>query len=553
MLRNLNSKIILKISIFIIIVIILIIGSFGILAYFQSQGSSIGNSINIAGKNRYLTANLLLQTEKYLDGSSNVSQLEDAMYKLQTNIMTLKQGGTISGINLRSLPSDFLDLSRRIDEDWSIFKTYITDNLLKRHEDGQVTAARSNPTAQSTTERKNLELLASNLIGSSDALVTKLGRQADTYSQNLMLLQILFGILIIGILVLVLYFVARILRPISALTQATSEIEKGNLDVSVKRKGNDELSVLSDSFNSMVNSIKRYNERQNELTKALEFKNDELTEIEKDLRRANEELVNTETAKEEFLSMISHELKTPLTPLKMYSEMLLQTKSFGDLNEKQLKAMKMILRSISQLELLINDIFDVYKLDIGKLKLIKKEVQVASLVKENMSELELLMRLKQIQFNAEMIPPSEKVNVLCDPRRIGQVIVNLVKNSVDFVPEKGGKITIKTEAAYSKQTNNGNSNYVVFTIEDNGSGIPFEKIDNLFKKFYQIDTSAKRKHGGTGLGLAICKGIVEGHGGKIWVDTNYTQGTSIKFTLPIADTNASSQNDNPSASQSTSS
>ena len=544
MLRNLNSKIILKISIFIIIVIILIIGSFGVLVYFQSQGSSIGNSINIAGKNRYLTANLLLQTEKYLDGSSNISQIEDAMYKLQTNIMTLKQGGTISGINLRSLPSDFLDLSRRIDEDWSIFKTYITNNLLKRHEDGQVTAARSNATAQSTTERKNLELLASNLIGSSDALVTKLGRQADTDSQNLMLLQILFGILIIGILVLVLYFVARILRPISALTQATSEIEKGNLDVSVKLKGNDELSVLSDSFNSMVNSIKRYNERQNELTKALEFKNDELTETEKDLRRANEELVNTETAKEEFMSMISHELKTPLTPLKMYAEMLLKIRSMGELNEKQLKAMKMILRSISQLELLVNDIFDVYKLDIGKLQLNKKVVQVASLVKENMSELGLLMRDKQIQFNAEIIPPSEKVNVLCDPRRIGQVLANLIKNSVDFVPDKGGRITIRTEAGYSKQTNDGNSNYVVFTIEDNGSGIPFEKIINLFKKFYQVDTSTKRKHGGTGLGLAICNGIVEGHGGKIWVDTKHTQGAMIKFTLPIADSNAPGQNDN---------
>lgn len=544
MLRNLNSKIILKISIFIIIVIILIIGSFGVLAYFQSQGSSIGNSINIAGKNRYLTANLLLQTEKYLDGSSNIPQLEDAMYKLQTNIMTLKQGGTISGINLRSLPSDFLDLSRRIDEDWSIFKTYITNNLLKRHEDGQVTAARSNATAQSTTERKDLELLASNLIGSSDALVTKLGRQADTDSQNLMLLQILFGILIIGILVLVLYFVARILRPISALTEATSEIEKGNLNVSVKQKGNDELSVLSDSFNSMVNSIKRYNERQNELTKALEFKNDELTETEKDLRRANEELVNTETAKEEFLSMISHELKTPLTPLKMYAEMLLKIRSMGELNEKQLKAMKMILRSISQLELLVNDIFDVYKLDIGKLQLNKKVVQVASLVKENMSELGLLMRDKQIQFNAEIIPPSEKVNVLCDPRRIGQVLANLIKNSVDFVPDKGGRITIRTEAGYSKQTNDGNSNYVVFTIEDNGSGIPFEKINNLFKKFYQVDTSTKRKHGGTGLGLAICNGIVEGHGGKIWVDTKHTQGAMIKFTLPIADSNAPGQNDN---------
>ena len=446
------------------------------------------------------------------------------MYKLQTNIMTLKQGGTISGINLRALPLDFLDLSRQIDEDWSIFNTYITDNLLKRREGGQVTEARSNSTAQSTTERKNLESLASNLIGSSDTLVTKLGQQADTNSQNLMLLQILFAILIIGILILVLYFVTRILRPISALTQATSEIEKGNFDVSVKRKGNDELSVLSDSFNSMVNSIKRYNERQNELTKALEFKNDELTETEKDLRRANEELVNTETAKEEFLSMISHELKTPLTPLKMYAEMLLKTKSVGELNEKQIKAMKMILRSISQLELLINDIFDVYKLDIGKLKLNKKVIQVASLVKENTPELELLMRDKQIRFDVKIIPPSEKVNVLCDPRRVGQVLANLIKNSVDFVPEKGGRITIKTEADHSKQINDGNSNYIVFTIEDNGSGIPFEKITNLFKKFYQVDTSTKRKHGGTGLGLAICKGIVEGHGGKIWVDTKHAQG-----------------------------
>lgn len=195
----------------------------------------------------------------------------------------------------------------------------------------------------------------------------------------------------------------------------------------------------------MVNSIKSYIERQNELTKALEIKNDELTEREKDLRRANEELINTETAKEEFVSMISHELKTPLTPLKMYTEMLLKMKSVGALNEKQMKAMNMILRSISQLELLINDIFDVYKLDIGRLKLSKKEVQVASLVKENMSELELLMRDKQIQFNAEIIPPSGKVNVLCDPQRIGQVIANLVKNSVDFAPAKGGNSIYETK------------------------------------------------------------------------------------------------------------
>ena len=75
---------------------------------------------------------------------------------------------------------------------------------------------------------------------------------------------------------------------------------------------------------------------------------------------------------------------------------------------------------------------------------------------------------------------------------------------------------------------------VTFTVEDNGIGIPVDKMDNLFKTFYQVDTSLTRKHGGTGLGLVICKGIIENHGGRLWMDRNYTHGTSIKFTLPIA-------------------
>ena len=290
---------------------------------FESQASSIGNSINIAGKNRFLTASLLLQIEKYLDGSSNVSQLEDAMESLQTNIMTLKEGGTTSGVNLEPLPSEFFHLSNRIDEDWNILKRSITDYITSQGEAGQSSVPSVTP-SQLAVQRKNFVSLASNLVESSDVLVTNLGLHANINSQNLILLQIIFGILNIVILLLVLYFVTRILRPIFALTQATSEIEKGNLDVSVRQKGNDELSVLGQSFNSMVNSLRRYKERQNELTNALAVKNDELTEIEKDLRRVNEELMNTETAKEEFLAMISHGLKTPLTPLKMYSAMLLK-------------------------------------------------------------------------------------------------------------------------------------------------------------------------------------------------------------------------------------
>ena len=237
--------------------------------------------------------------------------------------------------------------------------------------------------------------------------------------------------------------------------------------------------------------------------------------------------MTTELAKEEFISMVSHELKTPLTPLKMYVEMFLKSNRLGGLNEKQLKAMKMIHKSVSKLELVINDIFDVYKLDIGKLKLNKKSIKVASLIQENVAELEPLTEDKQIKFKAEIIPPSDKVNVLCDQKRIDQVIANLVKNSVDFVPDSGGRIMIRAETDETAQN-------VTFTVEDNGTGIPVDKMDNLFKTFYQVDTTLARKHGGTGLGLVICKGIIEDHGGKIWIDRNYIGGTSIMFALPIA-------------------
>ena len=333
-----------------------------------------------------------------------------------------------------------------------------------------------------------------------------------------------------------LFFSRYISNPISNLKQASIQIGKGDYVTACKflsktHRG-DEIGKLSSEIEKMRQSIESMKKNLDKLveqrTKEVETKNAELLEREKDLEKVNQELVTTELAKEEFISMVSHELKTPLTPLKMYVEMFLKSNRLGGLNEKQLKVMKMIHSSVSKLELLINDIFDVYKLDIGRLKLSKKPIEVTSLVLENISELEPITKDKQIQLNAKIIPPADSVNVLCDSKRIEQVISNLVKNSVDFVPEKGGKITIRAEADETTQN-------VTFTVEDNGIGIPIEKMDNLFKTFYQVDTTLARKHGGTGLGLVICKGIIEDHGGKIWIDRNFIGGTSIKFTLPIAD------------------
>jgi signal transduction histidine kinase len=339
-----------------------------------------------------------------------------------------------------------------------------------------------------------------------------------------------------------LFFSRYISIPISNLKQASIQIGKGDYRTACKflsktHRG-DEIGKLSSEIEKMRQSIESMKTNLDKLveqrTKELEIKNQELFEREKDLEKANQELVRTELAKEEFMSMVSHELKTPLTPLKMYAEMFLKTNVLGKLDEKQRQVMKLMRNNVSKLEMLVNDVMDVYKLDIGKLRLNKKQTQVSELVKENMAELQPLMEDKAIKFEAVIAPLASKIAVVCDSKRVGQVISNLVKNSVDFVPDKGGKITIKVEKG------NPDDN-VSFTVEDNGTGIPAEKADNLFKSFYQIDTTITRKHGGTGLGLAICKGIIEGHGGNIWIDKNYTVGTSIRFSLPIGGTNSKDQ------------
>jgi two-component system, OmpR family, sensor histidine kinase VicK len=240
------------------------------------------------------------------------------------------------------------------------------------------------------------------------------------------------------------------------------------------------------------------------------------------LEKANKYLLATERAKEEFISMISHELKTPIVPLKGYAQMLLRPKFMGAVNEKQKKAISSMLRNIEKLQTLVDDVMDVYKLDLGKIKFSKSYTDIGNLINQTIAELRPLTFAKQIDLSAEMIA---NVQVHCDPDRIEQVLSNLIKNSIDFVPDKGGgKITVRVEKD--------NTNNLTLTVEDNGIGIKPEKTDKLFQKFYQIDTGATRRHGGTGLGLVICRGIVDAHGGKIWVDKTHKNGTAIKFTLP---------------------
>jgi signal transduction histidine kinase len=229
--------------------------------------------------------------------------------------------------------------------------------------------------------------------------------------------------------------------------------------------------------------------------------------------------------------MISHELKTPLVPIKGYSEMLLNPGVLGNLNDDQKKAIKAVLDGTEKLDTLVGDMLDVFKLDMNEMALAMAGTDAKELVDRTVFDLRSIIDEKQVEVKTE----TGELQVFCDPKRVEQVLSNLIKNSVDFVPAQGGRITVRAEKARTFQNIVGHEKEMaLFSVEDNGPGIPSDKVDSIFKKFYQIDTSVTRKHGGTGLGLVICKGIVERHGGKIWVDASYKGGACLKFTLPLA-------------------
>ncbi len=306
-------------------------------------------------------------------------------------------------------------------------------------------------------------------------------------------------------------------------------------------------SIYSGSISSVSSYVTIFENlwQQSELYDQIKLANERLAEKseqiilkDKELQTLIFKLLQEDKSKEEFMSMVSHELKTPISVIKFYTDMLLKVSKMGQITDAQKKALATVYRNVDKLELLVDDILDVYKLDIGKLNIAKTHVNVAELVTQIISDLYSFIAERQIKVLTEI---KDNETAYCDHKRIEQVLSNLIKNSIDFVPREKGMIVIRVEhydgvkdkLHLSESIIQPPENMILFSVEDNGPGIPDDKLDNIFKKFYQIDTSLTRKHGGTGLGLTICKGIVEAHGGIIWIDKSANEGTTVKFILPV--------------------
>jgi PAS domain S-box-containing protein len=253
----------------------------------------------------------------------------------------------------------------------------------------------------------------------------------------------------------------------------------------------------------------------------------EIYETRKKVQVKDEEILNqylkikqVEQQKDQFATMISHELTTPLFPIKFQAEMLKDPKILGKLNKEQTNSVNEIYQNAIQLERLISDILDAQKLEMTGMKFIKTNFELKQFMNQITDNGKNLIGNKVIEFENST---KDQITVISDPDRLTQVFTNLINNSIDFVPDNTGKIEIGAKIQ---------ENDILWHVKDNGIGIPKDKQVHLFKKFYQIDTSLKRKHRGSGLGLAICKGIVEGLGGKIWLESAEGLGTIVYFTIP---------------------
>ncbi|RMF50013.1 MAG: PAS domain-containing protein [Anaerolineae bacterium] len=225
-----------------------------------------------------------------------------------------------------------------------------------------------------------------------------------------------------------------------------------------------------------------------------------------------------EAVRRDFISNISHELRTPLASLQALADTLQE----GALDDPPAarRFLEMMQTEVAALTQMVNELVELSRIESGRVPLHRRAVAPEALLHRAASRLEVQAERKGVQVQVEC--PPALPDVLADPERIGQVLVNLLHNAIKFTPQ-GGHITLE-----ARPTEKG----VIFRVQDTGMGIPSEALPRIFERFYKADQS--RSGGGTGLGLAICKHLVEAHGSKIGVESTEGHGSVFFFTLPDA-------------------
>jgi signal transduction histidine kinase len=242
------------------------------------------------------------------------------------------------------------------------------------------------------------------------------------------------------------------------------------------------------------------------------------------LEQAYRELQEIDQLKDELVQNVSHELRTPLTFIKGYVELLLES-DMGPLNENQRESLTIVAEKTNALTRLVSDIIFLQQIERESLELAM--LDLSEIARMALQSCEVTATSAGISLRLDARPGLTKVPV--DRDRINQVFDNLLGNAIKFSP-KGGTLAIAVVDI---------GNALKIAVSDDGIGIPADKLPHIFDRFYQVDGSATRRFGGAGLGLAITKRIVEAHGGHIWAESKFGEGSQFIFTLPKAHSVAS--------------
>lgn len=299
------------------------------------------------------------------------------------------------------------------------------------------------------------------------------------------------GIFIFFIIIFGGYISNSILKPFNKLFYVTNQLRLGNFNERANIKTGDELETLGDSFNKTSEALGKIDKEHKQLEKS----------------------------KTEFLSITSHELRSPMTPMRAQLQML-KEEYFGKLTEKQKNSINIVLRNTERLDNIIVDLLEISRIEAARLKFrfVKQDFSICinSLIKE----MDGFMPDKKIKIITKFknLPIIEH-----DPDRFCQVLRNLVNNAKKFSPknsiiEIGGKLQ---------------EGEILFYIKDQGAGISLNDQKRIFDPFFQAEQTIYREHSGTGLGLSIVRGIIESQNGKVWLESEVGKGTIFFFTVPL--------------------
>jgi signal transduction histidine kinase len=287
------------------------------------------------------------------------------------------------------------------------------------------------------------------------------------------------------------YMYYEFVRPINLLKDGTDRIREGDLDTDVEILNQDEIGDLCASFNEM----------RAELKKSI---NDRL--------RYEEET-------RELISNISHDLKTPLTAIKGYSEAIID--GVADTPEKMERYMKTIYNKANDMDVLLNELSIASKIDCNTVPYNFVKINIEAYFRDCMDEIGSDLEQRNMDFAFFNYCDGTCI-VMADPEQLKRVIMNIINNACKYSGNKGkGHVNIRLKEM---------ENYVQVEIEDDGIGISAKDLPNIFNRLYRADAS-RASSGGSGLGLSISKKIIEDHGGHIWASSKLNTGTTIYFTL----------------------